>query len=519
MKYIILSFSVIIFATISARAQTPVIGWEKSLGGTDLDEATCVQLTIGGGYIIAGRSVSLDGDVSGNHGGADLWVVKLDDTGRIQWQRCLGGSNSEAGYTIQQTADSGYIFTGESRSNDGQVTGNHGNYDFWVVKLDDTGAIKWQRSLGGSGIDGSRCIQQTFDGGYIVTGLCESNDGDVAGHHSPIYGDDIWVAKLNDTGNIQWQISLGGSGYEFAAALQQTTDSGYIIAGYSGSSDGDVTGNHGNDDAWVVKLTKTGAILWQKCLGGTNLDHAYSIQQTIEGDYIVAGRSRSNDGDLTANYGSDDFWVIRLNDTGAIQWQKTFGGTGSDIAQSIRQTSDFGYVIAGTTQSNDYDVTGNHGGHDYWVIKIDAIGTLVWQKTLGGSLDDYASSVKQTTDGYIVAGRSLSNDSDVTGHHGTILTDAWIVKLIDTSIHLSLQSQLVTGSDPISITPNPTTGNIVVTGVHKANIEVCNSVGQLIKTATGADNVSIAEFPTGLYLVKVFNAHGLLLKQEKIIKE
>jgi hypothetical protein len=177
--------------------------------------------------------------------------VKLNGNGEIQWQKSLGGSDYDCAMSIQQTSDGGYIVAGVSLSIDGDVTGALGNYDYWVVKLDENSAIQWQRSLGGTNSDSANLIQQTSEGGYIVAGQSNSNNEDVTGNHG---NSDYWVVKLSGSGDIQWEKSLGGSDYEAARAIQQTTDGGYIVAGWSTSTDGDVTGNHGNDDYWVVKL-------------------------------------------------------------------------------------------------------------------------------------------------------------------------------------------------------------------------------------------------------------------------
>ncbi|HZV11862.1 MAG TPA: hypothetical protein VFA55_01510, partial [Candidatus Kapabacteria bacterium] len=221
--------------------------------------------------------------------------------------------------------------------------------------------------------------------------------------------------------SIQWEHSFGGSDVDRASSIFQTTDGGYIVAGWSASTNGDVTGNHGKDDYWIVKLDGNGAIQWEQSFGGSNNDEASCIRQTTDGGYVVAGQSISADGDATGNHGLDDYWIVKLSATGSIQWEKSFGGSASDQALCIQQTTDGGYIAAGYSASNDGDVTGNHGGDDYWIIKLDANGTMQWQKSLGGSGDDQAFSIAQTADsGYIVAGYSASNDGDVTGNHGGI---------------------------------------------------------------------------------------------------
>jgi hypothetical protein len=348
----------------------------------------------------------------------------------IEWQKCLGGSDIDYANSIQQTSGGGYIGAGYTNSTDGGMAGNHGDADAWVVKLNASGDIVWQKCLGGSNNDSANSIQQTSDGGYIVAGSTQSTDGDVTGFHLGNYGSpDVWVVKLNASGNIEWQKCLGGSGQEYADSIQQTSDGGYIVAGYTQSTDGDVDGFHGGDstDAWVVKLNSSGDILWQKCLGGSYADYARSIQQTSDGGYIVAGETGSTDGDVVGHHGAWDAWVVKLNASGGIEWQKCLGDSGGDAASSIQQMSDGGYIVAGSTQSTDGD--GHYGSWDVWVFKLNASGDIEWQRHLGGSNVDFANSIQQTSDGgYIVAGGTSSTDGDVDGFHGGDY-DAWVVKL------------------------------------------------------------------------------------------
>ena len=430
----------LLFISTNVFAQTtPFIQWQTTLGGTNPDEASCIQQTNDGGYIIAGYSFSINGDITGHLGNSDYWVVKLNSTGVIQWQKSLGGSNYEEAHSIQQTSDGGYIVAGFSFSYDYEVTGHHsfsGSDDYWIVKLDAIGNIQWEKSFGGTSNDEAYAVQQTSDGGYIVAGFAYSSDGDVIGHHGPNGGlPDYWILKLNTIGDIQWQQSLGGSGDDEAYAVQQTSDGGYIVAGYSYSLDGNVTGNHGDDDYWIVKLSAGGSLQWQKSLGGVQKDHANSIQQTSDGGYIVAGWSHSIGGDITGHHGPinvADYWVVKLGIGGTILWQKSLGGTDIDEAYSIKQTPDGGYVIAGLSYSNDNDVTGNHGNADYWIVKLSSGGVIQWQKSLGGTGRDGANSVIRITGGgYVIAGYTESSDGDVTNFHGN--RDYWVVKLVQCS--------------------------------------------------------------------------------------
>ncbi|MPR33960.1 esterase/lipase family protein [Salmonirosea aquatica] len=434
MKHFTHALLLLLMVPYFAFSQAPAIKWQRSLGGVGDDIANSIQQTSDGGYIIAGYSYYNGGDVTGNHGGSDYWIVKLSSQGLIQWQKSLGGSNGDEAHSIQQTSDGGYIVAGFSNSIDGDVTGNHGargvfdrpswSDDIWVVKLSPQGQIQWQKSLGGRGDERAESIQQTSDGGYIVAGYSDSEDGDVSGHHHPSgyvgFFYDYWIVKLNPQGQIQWEKSLSRFSFnDKAYSIQQTSDGGYIVAGESDS----LINNRSDSNYWVVKLDQQGQILWQKSLGGSNDDKAKSIQQTSDGGYIVAGSSNSNDGDVSGNHigvdffgfpaWSSDFWIVKLSSQGQILWQKSLGGSNYDVATSVQQTSDGGYIVAGDSYSNDGDIFGHHEPTGYppgpffdqWIVKLDPQGQIQWQKSLGGPKDDNAYSIQQTSDnGYIMAG-------------------------------------------------------------------------------------------------------------------
>jgi hypothetical protein len=254
-----------------------------------------------------------------------------------------------------------------------------------------------------------------------------------------------------------WQKNFGGENDDFALSIQQTTDSGFIAAGVSYSFSGIVSGNHGGGDYWIIKLDAEGNLMWQKSLGGSKEDRASSIKQTADGGYIVAGKSKSNDGDVFGNHGKDDAWIVRLDADGNLEWQKSFGGSGIDMANSVLQAADGGYLVAGGSASNDGDIVGNYSNGDCWIVKLDAGGNLQWQKPIGGSNEDNANSVDQTIDGgFVIAGWSDSNDGDVSGNHGDI--DYWIVKLAaDTTTGIeSIKNRL------ISIYPNPVQNELMI---------------------------------------------------------
>ena len=410
------------FPSIS-YSQSSLIQWQKSLGGSGSEIGRSVATTNDGGYIMAGYSNSNDGNISGNHGGYDYWVVKTDATGNIQWQRSYGGSGDDYATAIIKANDGGYVIAGYSASNNGNVTGNHGNDDYWIIKTDLSGNIQWQKSLGGSGWDWGRAVIPANGGGYLVTGAATSNNGDVTGQHG---NGDIWVIKLDNNGNLQWQKCLGGSMEEDGWSVVASNDGGYIFAGYSTSSDGDVTTNQGIYDFWIVKTDANANIQWQKSLGGSGYDFAYSVVNAINGGYIIAGGVQSSDGDVTGNHGSGDGWILQLDNNGNLLWKKAIGGGADDGIYSIVKADNSGYIFAVHTASNDGDVSGNHGSTDYWLVKTDLSGNILWQKPMGGTSEDAPYSIiKAQDDGYVVAGHSASSNGDVTGNHGG--SDYWLV--------------------------------------------------------------------------------------------
>ena len=430
------------------------VDWQKSLGGSNFDYGSSINATSDGGYIITGYTSSNDGDVSGNHGGLDVWVVKLDSSGNIVWQKTLGGSENDYANTGQQTSDGGYILTGYTYSNNGDVSGNHGYEDIWVVKLDSSGNIVWQKCLGGTNYDYGNAIQQTSDNGYIITGYTYSNHGDVSGNHG---GADVWVVKLDSSGTILWQKCLGGTSSDIGYDINQTSDNGYIITGYTGSNNGDVSGNHGSLDIWVVKLDSSGTIVWQKTLGGFGDEYGYAIRQTSDEGYVVTGMMQwSTDADLLGHHGYADAYVAKLDSSGTVTWERALGGTSYDYGQSVRQTADGGYSVIGYTYSNDGDVSGNHGTYDIWVVKLNgAAGAIEWQKTLGGTSYDYGRSTIQevSENRFILTSSSYSNNGDVSGNHGNV--DAWVAKIAYSTLSApvtSFTTNVTYGTAPLAVT-------------------------------------------------------------------
>jgi len=426
---LIAAFIGILLLNNSSSSNAQTILSQKTFGGRFTETVSQINPTLDSGFIVAANTSSLNGDVTGYHEGfgTDCWISKLNSSNQLQWQRTIGGSGNDVATAVRTTTDSGFIVVGYSNSNDGDISGNHGGYDFLVVKLDKNDSILWQKSIGGSGDDIATDIRQTSDGGFIVAGYSNSTDSLVSGNHG---ANDFWIVKLNADGSIQWQKSYGGLGDDKSTAIQQTSDNGYIVVGFSNSNDGNLTINNGNNDYWVIKLAANGSIQWQKSLGGSGNDFATAVVESLNGGYLVAGYTFSVDGDVTNNHGNTDYWLVKLDGNGSFKWQKTYGGSDNDYARSVIQTKEGGYVVGGYTASVDGDVSTNQGYDDEWVIRTDSLGNQLWQKTLGGSYNDRLFSIaKADGTNLSIVGITNSSDGDIVKNQGSY--DCWIVKLAD----------------------------------------------------------------------------------------
>ena len=331
-----------IYLTSIASAQT---SWLRTYGGTNDDGGESVQQTTDGGFIIAGCTESFGA------GGADFYLIKTDDSGDTLWTKTYGGTGYDYGNFVRQTTDGGYIVVGCTKSF------GTGGYDVYLVKTNNSGDTLWTRTYGGESDEWGCSIRQTTDGGYVIAGITGSLGVDTA---------DVYLLKTNASGDTLWTRTYGGTGFDWGNSVQQTTDGGYIIAGTTS------TFGAGSDDVYLVKTNAQGDTLWTRTYGGTGEDYGNSVQQTSDGGYIIAGWTESFGAGLT------DVYLIKTNASGDSLWTRTYGGTSYDEGNSVQQTKDGGYVIAGYTTSSG---TGNV---DVYLIKTDSLGDVGVAEPLTG---------------------------------------------------------------------------------------------------------------------------------------
>jgi hypothetical protein len=420
--------SLTIYGNEISFTTTDIMVWQKSLGGAGDDRGFSVAMNTGGNYFVTGVSNSTSGDITGNHGNQDIWIVKLSVSGDKMWQNSFGGSNVDESLYIEPTSDGGVISAGATYSDDGDIDWKRGLEDIWVVKLFASGEVDWKQTYGGNDGEWSRCIRQTADGGYIVAATSTSTDGDFLGATN--YGNaDCFILKIDNTGYLDWFKNFGGSEWDDCFSVRQTSDGGYIVACATGSNgSGDVPAGYLGINYWILKLDANGNIVWNKIYGGNSHEIPSDIIQTKEGGYIIAGMTQSGDGMVTGFHAYYDVWIVKLAPDGRLEWQKALGGSKDDQARAILQTDDDGYLVSGFSSSSDGDVAVNHGGTDYWIVKLNEGGGILWEKSLGGSGSEYSNSLIRTAEGdYVTAGYSNSNDIDVSGNHEG--NDYWVVKL------------------------------------------------------------------------------------------
>ncbi|WP_426432042.1 hypothetical protein ACPX19_05760 [Winogradskyella sp. HB-48] len=407
----------------------------KTFGGTKNDSAQSVVATTDGGYIILGYTQSDDEDITDKQDESfDYWVLKFDVNDQLQWQKTYGGSSDDRGQSIVQTSDGGYAILGYSFSNDDDVTTNAGLQDYWLVKLDANGTIMWEKSFGYQGADSGISIIETSDQGFLVSGILDvtasGGEGNTSRSTERHAGGDYWVIKLNMLGDLEWSRYFGGNFTDTPYDAIETDDNAYIVVGSSDSDDTDISNNIGTYDFWVIKLSLLGDLIWEKSFGGSQIDEARGIVKTSDGNFIVAGDTRSEDTNIEQNNGAADLWMIKISPEGNLIWEQTIGGSNFDVARAIKTSPNNGLLLSGSSRSSDMDVSENNGQNDAWVLKTDHTGTLIWEKTVGGSNIDFAYDIAELLDGSIIAvGDTASNDVDIIENKG--FTDLLILKIED----------------------------------------------------------------------------------------
>ena len=509
------------FSIVTIYGQNRNIQWQKTIGGSGEDALNSIIQTSDGKFLLGGYS---DSNISGeksedSRGGKDYWIVKVDGNGGIVWQKTYGGSDEDFLTSILQTSDGGFIIGGISYSD---VSGeknedSYGFGDFWVLKLDASGAIEWQKTIGGIGDDSLHSIVETDDGGYVLSGDSASP---ISGNRTaPQIGNhDVLIVKLDAAGIIEWQNSAGLGNETIVSNLSKTDDGGFIICATIRGNPVTL------EDFLIIKKDALGNQVWQKIIQGDNIDWNPEIKQTTDGGYIMAGISRSDAAlDKTENAinGSLDYWVLKLDENGNIVWQNTIGGSGQEgNVNALSQCEDGGYLIQGYSDSNiSGDKTENsNGASDFWFVKINDVGIIEWQNTIGGAGVEYGGNAIQTSDGdFLTGGSSSSNISGDKTENSRGGSDYWIIKHDST---LGIQEN--TFANAISIYPNPV-NNLLQINTQDQTIDkiiiysVLGSRVRQLDINTISPTVDVSSLSSGAYYLQLYSGKNMALK--KFLKE
>lgn len=519
MKSMILLVSwVFIGAIVLAQ---PTISLTKTIGGAGVEIIKDLIADSNGNMIALCRIDSLDGDVECTlQGQNDVWLVKTDAAGTILEQSCYGGSDDEEPYQLMQTADGGWLITGTTFSNDGDVAGNHGATDVWVVKLDDAWNIEWQRCIGGTSGDQVHNSVQLQNGKYAINCETLSSNGDFPMHYGGYLSEDAWIVLLNTDGSIDTALIYGGSGDDQISEIIELPDHDWQVFGTTLSTDFDLSStiSLGYRDGWIFKTDSNGIIKWTKRYGSGAPDFLETAKMISKYFFLTAG---STSGFIT-NHGSADVWVMKIDSSGNVISNYTHGGLNGDVVTNRMrfESVDNGHLsLAAYSYSNDGDVGMNHGYSDYWSIKLDTNGVLLASLVAGGSnYDDTHCNSAGNLTAICLGGLTISDDLDVQEYKGS--GDGWLVVISDYNNTSISQAQ----NTIIDVFPNPssheltvcmTGGNLTAAWFELFSLDSRRVLRRKIGKCITFD---VEHLPQGLYHYSVTGDNKILSKGKLIIQ-
>ncbi|NBT87338.1 MAG: hypothetical protein EBT51_03405 [Flavobacteriaceae bacterium] len=403
------------------------LAWVETFGGSGIDQATAVVTTEDGAYMVVGSTYSNDGHFAGlkSTTDADYFLMRVRPDGGVDWTKVYGGDDDELATGITKTSDGGYVLVGYSRSDNCFTGSNGGFHDYYILKVDAQGNEIWCQNFGYPGSDQAQNIIETREGDLMVTGFFDvsasgGQGNDDRENSGTLHGvGEYWGIKLDADGQFFWKRYFGGSNNDRSYNVMQTNDGGFVLIGSSESDDFDITDSKGSYDYWAVKLSAEGDLEWTRSFGGSEIDIAYDIATTLDGNFLIVGDARSNDQDVSTNFGNADIWLVAIDPQGNLIWEKSLGGSMFDSAKDLLPMNDNLYCVTGSSRSNDVDVTTNNGENDAWTVVVDAQGTIIFEVAIGGSSLDFSEGAAQGVDGaLLIVGNTESSDGDVIQNLG-----------------------------------------------------------------------------------------------------
>lgn len=407
-KIIIILLSIWLISPQVVKANT--ITLVKSYGGTGNDVGRWFTKTDKGEFVIVGNTSSSNGDFTINKGGTDIFISKFDSNGNKMWVKSYGGSGTDYMYHVIHTQDGGFVGLGLSNSSNGDFPSSKGDYDGYIMKFDKDGNKQWFKRFGGSYYDDFSKVIETQDGDFIAVGQSASLNGDITSNKGNFDG---IVVKYNNIGTKMWSKNFGGTNDDSISDVIELDNQQLVLVGNSNSNNGDLTSNKGLSDAFIMKIDSVGNKMWMKSYGGIKYDRFMSIKRTQEGDFLIAGGSESSDGDFPLNKGGNDIVVGKFDEFGDKKWLKTYGGNDYDTVAHLSETSRKDIILSGITMSATGDFQPSKGAADALLAKLDYDGDLIWNKTFGGTGNDYSYNIVETSKfEYVMNTSSYSNSGD-----------------------------------------------------------------------------------------------------------
>lgn len=405
------------------------IRWQVCLGDLGYDNGHVMIPVENGCFLVGGTTSSTKGIGEGNHSNNfDLVAAKISGEGKIIWSKCIGGTNKEEFGDMKQTPDGGVILIGTTKSIDGDAADGHGKKDLLVAKLDALGRLEWTKCYGGLGNDRGTAIIPTAEGGYLIGGESGSNTGNISTHKG---GLDAWVAKIDAYGMVEKEKSLGGRGNETVKLLHETRPGRYMVICATTSTEGDIKDHIGAKDVWIASLSKNFDFVWTRSYGGSDFDEVHGMTFNHRGEYVFSGSTFSEDEDLdlTTNHGLGDSWMFLITEDGNLAWSQTYGGAKSEGGNGVAQCPDRGYIMVGTSNSEDRYVPVNKGLYDGWIVRTDSIGRKLWSATFGGEDFEYLYDVMALDDdNFMALGFAESVKGDLIELDKEIGNDFWLFR-------------------------------------------------------------------------------------------
>ena len=395
-------------------------------GGSEEDIAHAVIPTEDGGFPVVGNTKSVDGDVTDkNVEVADLLLIKFNADGTQAWSATYGGSQDDRGHSLVQLADGGFVLLGYSMSDDLDASVNQGQHDNWVVRVDATGQLLWEKSFGFPGHDHAYKIIATKDGGLLFNGFLDVTSSEGAGASSKIEANsarhgvgEFWVHKIDLAGNVQWRYYFGGTNNDRSYDAVETSTGSFIVVGTSESYDVDISQPRGDYDVWVVKLSASGQLMWEKSLGGSAYDGANAVALDEEENILVLGHTLSQDQNISSPLGNADAWLAKLSPSGELLQEFTYGGTAFDLGRDLI-LGQKQFWVCGYSRSADIDLTENKGDNDVFLFQLNERLLPDQRFSLGGNAADLANAMTILADqSIVVVGSTESTDGLFENNHG-----------------------------------------------------------------------------------------------------